>query len=469
MRVRAVDSFDAWVRGARAALREGWDPASTEWLDLRDGQGTLLSMAEDPVGNGSEAGVFRVPRVFMERADEVGCHRSPRPWATLYRVLWRLTHGEPHLLEVAVDSDVRELQAMAKSVRHEVHKMRAFVRFRERATENGSWYVAWFEPRHDIVERNAAFFRDRFAGMRWSILTPDRCVHWDGQELEFTPGVDQSHAPADDQIEDLWRTYYRNIFNPARLKVQTMTGHMARRYWKNLPEAEAIPALVSEAPARVRKMRGASDAKTPETEFQPYEVPSTKRISVLAEAAQSCRGCPLWKNATCAVFGEGPSKARILVVGEQPGDQEDRAGKPFVGPAGQLLNRAFEAAGVDRSELYVTNAVKHFKWTPSGKRRLHAKPSPREIAACRPWLEAEIGIVKPDLIVCLGATAALTVAGKEVRVTQQRGEKVDTEWGIPALLTVHPSSLLRLPASADRDAEFARFVKDLKGVKGMRE
>jgi uracil-DNA glycosylase len=191
-------------------------------------------------------------------------------------------------------------------------------------------------------------------------------------------------------------------------------------------------------------------------------VPATKSLSTLREAAQGCRGCPLWRNATQAVFGEGPKKARVLVVGEQPGDQEDKVGHPFVGPAGQLLDRAFQAAGVNRDELYVTNAVKHFKWTPAGKRRLHAKPSPREVAACRPWLEAEVAAIKPDLIVCLGATAALTVCGPEVRVTRQRGEKVDTTFGIPALLTVHPSSLLRAGPGVDREAEFARFVEDLK-------
>jgi DNA polymerase len=150
-----------------------------------------------------------------------------------------------------------------------------------------------------------------------------------------------------------------------------------------------------------------------------------------------------------------------MVVGEQPGDQEDRTGRPFVGPAGQLLNRALRAAGVERADLYVTNAVKHFKWTPSGKRRLHAKPGAREIAACRPWLEAEVRAVRPGLIVCLGATAARSVTGGDVRVTEMRGQIVSSTFGIPALITLHPSALLRLPDGADPEAEFGDFVRDL--------
>jgi DNA polymerase len=198
------------------------------------------------------------------------------------------------------------------------------------------------------------------------------------------------------------------------------------------------------------------------------QVPATEDLGVLAEAAQTCRACSLWKNATCAVFGQGPVTARIMVVGEQPGDQEDRAGKPFVGPAGQLLNRALQAAGLKREALYLTNAVKHFKWTPRGKRRIHAKPSAREAAVCRPWLEAEIRALKPQLLVCLGGTAARSVCGVEIRVTEQRGQLIPTEFGVPALITLHPSALLRLPEGADPDAEFAKFVADLQRVAAFR-
>lgn len=194
-------------------------------------------------------------------------------------------------------------------------------------------------------------------------------------------------------------------------------------------------------------------------------VPKTQDLATLRAAARGCRACPLWRNATCTVFGEGPARAKIILVGEQPGDQEDRAGHPFVGPAGKLLDRALEAAGVKRASLYVTNAVKHFKWTPQGKRRLHAKPNAREMAACRPWLEAEVRAVEPDLIVCLGATAAQQVVDKSVRVTQARGSLLENDFGVPALITIHPSSLLRRAGAGNLEEEFAHFVADLAKIK----
>lgn len=463
-------TFEGWVTAARGALRRGRLPAEVEWVDRNSRQDTLLfpAVAEESALTEPPVPTFRVPKRFLELARSVSCHRDARRWSLLYRVLWRLTHGEPHLLEVTVDPDTHDLQTMDKAIGRDVHKMRAFVRFREVKTEDGPWFVAWFEPHHFIVERNAPFFRDRFAAMRWSILTPDRCVHWDRADLRFTPGVDRSQAPTEDAVEDLWRTYYRSIFNPARVKVQMMTSEMPRHYWKNLPEAQEIPKLLERAPTRVETMYAMAAAKRPVEDFVPFEVPRAEDLGVLREAANTCRGCPLWKDATCAVFGEGPRTARVLVVGEQPGDQEDRAGRPFVGPAGQLLNRALVAAGIDRAELYVTNAVKHFKWTPSGKRRLHAKPSAREVAACRPWLEAEIRAVKPQLIVCLGSTATGTICGADLKVTELRGQMLDTPFGIPALITVHPSSLLRLPDGADPEVEFKRFVDDLRKAKPQR-
>lgn len=181
--------------------------------------------------------------------------------------------------------------------------------------------------------------------------------------------------------------------------------------------------------------------------------------------ARHCTRCPLYKTGTQTVFGEGPAHARIVMIGEQPGDREDLAGKPFVGPAGKLLDRALKEAGIDRGEVYVTNAVKHFKWARSGKRRLHQKPNAREIAACRVWLDAELELIEPDVIVALGATAAQALMGRAFRVTQQRGKLLESpvEWASRFVATVHPSSILRAPP-ADRDAAYASFVRDLEAV-----
>jgi DNA polymerase len=190
-------------------------------------------------------------------------------------------------------------------------------------------------------------------------------------------------------------------------------------------------------------------------------VPPRPSLRKLREAAAVCKACPLWKTGTQTVFGEGSPKAEVLFVGEQPGDQEDMLGRPFVGPAGRLFDKALEAAGIDRSLTYVTNAVKHFKWQARGKRRIHQKPSSSEVAACRPWLDAELGVVKPRVLVCLGATAAQALLGRQFRVTQHRGEPVTSELAPVVIATVHPSSILR---SDDRESEFAAFVSDLRAV-----
>jgi uracil-DNA glycosylase family protein len=195
-------------------------------------------------------------------------------------------------------------------------------------------------------------------------------------------------------------------------------------------------------------------------------VPARPTIPSLQSAAQGCRACELWQKGTQTVFGEGRSAADVMLVGEQPGDKEDIAGRPFVGPAGHLLDTALEEAGIDRRRAYVTNVVKHFNWVPKGKRRIHRKPNMSHITACRPWLEAEIDVVKPRALVCLGATAAQAIIGRDFKVSQQRGELVECDLAPMVTATVHPSSLLRVPPDVDRDAEIERFVADLRRVAG---
>jgi DNA polymerase len=193
-------------------------------------------------------------------------------------------------------------------------------------------------------------------------------------------------------------------------------------------------------------------------------IPLRATLTKLRKIAAGCRACPLWKSGTQTVFGEGPRGAEVMLIGEQPGNDEDLEGRPFVGPAGKLLDRALEEAGIDRKKVYVTNVVKHFKWEPRGKRRIHKKPSSREIAACRPWLDAEIAVVKPRVLVCLGATAAQALLGPQFRVTQHRGEFVESALAPFVTATVHPSSILRAPDEATRRAERERFVQDLKKI-----
>jgi DNA polymerase len=193
-------------------------------------------------------------------------------------------------------------------------------------------------------------------------------------------------------------------------------------------------------------------------------IPSNPTVSNLRAAAAHCKACDLWKLGTQTVFGEGGSKPRVIFVGEQPGDQEDIQGHPFVGPAGKILDKALEAAGIDRKKVYVTNAVKHFKWEPRGKRRIHKKPNSLEITACKPWLEAEIEVLKPDVIVCLGATAAQSLLGRDFKVSTQRGVFIPSPFAPYVMATVHPSSLLRAPDDQTRRRETLRFIEDLKRV-----
>ena len=203
--------------------------------------------------------------------------------------------------------------------------------------------------------------------------------------------------------------------------------------------------------------------RTDEEEYAgPAQPPDTSSLAAVREAATHCTACHLYKRATQTVFGEGPKRATMMLIGEQPGDYEDVAGKPFVGPAGKIMDRALEEAGVDRSQAYVTNAVKHFKWEPRGKRRIHKKPNAREVLACRPWLEAELRIVKPKLLVVLGSTAGQAIFGPSFRVTRERGKVLSSKFAPKVVATVHPSSLLRQPDEESRHREYKKFVADLR-------
>ena len=217
-------------------------------------------------------------------------------------------------------------------------------------------------------------------------------------------------------------------------------------------------------------MRKSAERRTQQAdEWRPAPVPETNSLTKLREAARTCIACPLYKNATQTVFGEGIKGATLMLVGEQPGDQEDRVGKPFVGPAGQLLDRALVEAGIRRNEVYVTNTVKHFKWEPRGKRRIHQKPSARDIAACRPWLEAELRVVRPDVLVCLGSTAAQAIFGSSFRVTRQRGQVLESDLAERVVATVHPSSILRQRDEESRHREYTVFVADLRAAHSAAE
>jgi uracil-DNA glycosylase len=353
-------------------------------------------------------------------------------------------------------------------VRRDRHKMTAFVRFREIDAPEGARFVAWFEPEHYIEELTAPFFVDRFASMRFAILTPRTSILWDGT-LRFGPGARRDDAPPLDDFAGAWDIYYRSIFNPARLMKRAMLKEMPKKYWANLPETRQIPAMSSAARPLEAQMVGAPPSKADPgaarvaarfAEAAKPPMPADAHEALLREA-KACRLCHLGDCATQIVFGEGPMQARAIFVGEQPGDQEDLQGRSFVGPAGALLRSALRDAGFSNTECYLTNAVKHFKFVPRGKRRIHKTPSAREIDHCRGWLERELALVESPLVVTLGASALRAVAGPSARLSDMRGHPI--AFGARTLLpTIHPAYLLRLPDPAAKEAETRAFANDLR-------
>ena len=452
-----AEDFDGWRDAARALALAGVPAAEVVW---QVGE-TPTDLFGDEAPPEAIPGAFSVPRPFVALAKEVVSHADPARFALLYAFLLRLRR-EPGLIADAADPARRKLEDMAKAVRRDIHKMRAFVRFREIDEGDGPRFVAWFEPEHHIVRANSSFFVRRFANMRWSILAPELSIHWDGKVLSEAPGATKADAPDGDPLEEMWKTYYASIFNPARLMVGAMLKEMPKKYWKNMPETALVPSLIAGAQARTTRMIEIDMARRPTVQDD-----DDARYGSLAEArdaALGCTRCHLYKEATQTVFGEGPDSARLMFVGEQPGDQEDLAGHPFVGPAGQKFNEGLALAGIDRADTYVTNAVKHFKFVRRGKRRIHQSPEAPEIVPCNHWLREERRLVKPALTVALGGTAARALFGKAVTIGKARGAPATLADGTEAWVTVHPSYLLRVPPE-DAPREFDRFVQDLIGAK----
>jgi DNA polymerase len=464
MRVCVEPDLSSFREVARGLLARGEPPERVLFEEARARQGSLLALGAPETELATPRGLPApaVPRDFLGLAEKVACHRDTERWALLYRVLWRLTHGERQLLDVDSDVDVHRLRMMERAVRRDAHKMTAFVRFRRVERDGVEHFIAWHRPDHLIVRHVAPFFVRRFPSMRWSILTPDACVHWDLERLTFGDGVPRSEAPEGDALESLWGTYYASIFNPARLNVRAMRAEMPKKHQAMLPEARLIPELVRRAPARTSGMV----APVREVSAARAFLPERRELPALAEAARGCTACPLHARATQAVFGEGPVGAPLMLVGEQPGDMEDREGRPFVGPAGQLLEEVLGRAGLKRSELYVTNAVKHFGWTAGegGKRRLHQSPGRAEVVACRGWLEAEVAAVRPRMIVALGATAAQAFLGPGFRINLSRGQVFETPWADGWMATFHPSALLRMPDPRKRAEARIHFEADLRSA-----
>jgi uracil-DNA glycosylase len=465
--------FAGFRRAARRLLAQQVQPDAVAWFTARPDQESVFAGGTPADPPAATAPAVAIPARFVQLLESLVLHDDPQRFALMYRLLWRLAH-EPSLRHDPLDADVLQAERMVRAVRRDMHKTKAFVRFRPLDDGSGTpVHVAWFEPSHHTLAAVAPFFARRFPNMRWAILSPRCCVHWtppaagsSAGTLQCRPGARREDAPPADAGEALWLTYYRSIFNPARLKLAMMQKEMPRKYWHNLPEATLIGELAAQATEQSGRMV-AQPATAPQRLIRalPLRAAAVRgpidSLAVLQAATQRCRECPLGAHATQAVCGEGPLKPALMFVGEQPGDQEDLRGQPFVGPAGQLLDQALAQLGVARQGVYVANAVRHFKFELRGKRRIHKTPSQHEAAACAHWLDDEIRLVQPAALVALGGTAAHSLLGEAVAVTQLRGQWLWRSDGLPVLVTLHPAALLRAPAQEQADA-FKAWVADLQ-------
>ena len=426
--------WDGWRAAARALVLAGATPETLRW---RVNPGA----AAPPQAEGR----FGVPRALVALAAQAIQAREPERFALLYRLVWRAHAGET-VMEDCDDPDLAQARALALAVRAEAHRMRALLRYLPAA--DGTRLLGWYAPAHFVLEANAHLLARWYPGFAVSILTPDGSAHWDkagGDDtgLRFGPAVDPATVPDDAALRAYWSEFGTDLL-------------AASTAGTSLPEAEAFEEArrPPDRPALGPVVPGGFGATDP-------------ALDTAAREAATCRRCPLGAPATQTVFGEGPGGARVMFIGEQAGDQEDVIGRPFVGPAGQLLDRALEEAGIDRRAVWISNAVKHFKFIERGRRRLHQTPIGPEIEACRFWLDVERVRLRPALLVLLGATAARTVLGRPVTIGRERGRPIRLSADETALVTVHPSFLLRVPDEAARAREYAAFVADLRVAAGL--
>ena len=452
--------FEDWRVQARGLLFQKVSPDKVFW---RGASGDLFSqfISDSVVAPPkSESVDFVCPKEFITLAQAVALHRDSNRWHVLYGILWALINENKKFLEDESHPLVHQARIYFKQVRRDMHKMTAFVRFEKFIAPNEEeCFLAWYEPDHFIVKATAPFFKKRFGSMNWIILTPEVGAAWNQKKLEFIEGPIPKPESINDEMKTLWRTYYSHIFNPARVKVKMMKTEMPVRFWKNLPEAQDIARLLHEAPARAKAMVAAAQHLS--VKLQTAPIPEEKTLPALQEALKNCKACDLCESQRPAVFSEGDHESPFVLVGEQPGDLEDKLGKPFVGPAGQLLKTLLREIGAPLEKIYFTNAVKHFRFVNDGKFRIHKSPHARHIKACRDWVGEELKIVKATRVLCLGATAAQSILGfsTPVLTARKEGAKPSPLGQFPCFVTLHPSALLRA-TSPSLASDYRKMLKE---------
>lgn len=435
--VRFDGTWEGFRTHCRGLLAHRVDPAMVRFtVEGVDPPGLFAGRPPPEAAEGPS-----LPRRFFEHARNASAFDAPDRWELVYRVAYRCL-GDRGLLSDLGDDDILVLTRRAKHVARDIHKVHAFVRFRPDHDAHGPVWVAFHRPDHWVVEHATPHFAKRFGDMRFLLATPKgTALHVPGEGLTFGPPSSDPGVPLG-EFEGLWNTYYANIYNPQRTMVDAMLAEMPKKHWATMPETQQIPRLLRERAARTQVSRSG------------IELAADVDLAGIAARVRGCDACPLADPGLRGVPGEGPANAAIALVGEQPGDHEDRAGRPFVGPAGQLLMQALAEVGLERDQVYLTNAVKHFKHRLQGTRRIHESPERYVVEVCRTFVFRELELVRPRVTVALGATAALSLLGKVSGVDRLAGQVLRGRFG-PLVVAPHPAAILRRPE---------RSIEDLVGA-----
>lgn len=415
MRIITHDStFESWRNHARNLLEEKVHYNEVVWQS--DRTGSLFDFIDTtPLPQASR---IKIPRDFIQDAEFVAAFRDESTWPLLYKLAYRIVYEEKNLMHISLDDDVLDFHRRMKLVSRDLHKVRAFVRFKEIKENDKSIYMAWHRPDHRVLKFSAAFFTNRFNGMNWIIFTEDESMSWIDNQLSFGPGISQQEAQAFDQTEELWKTYYGSIFNPGRLKVKMMKKELPVRHWKTLPETEIIDQLIADAPKRLEEFY---ESQRPSA---IQWIPKEATLLELEAALPNCKACGLCDNNAIPVLGMGLANADIVFVLEQPGQEDE-------------LKKSLMENGILEENLYFTSSVKAAK-----KKR----PTSFEIGACRPWLKAQLELIKPRILVCVGASAAQSVVGKKILIHEMNGKFFSTHFSEQTIVLQKISDTNLLPS-----------------------
>lgn len=500
--IRIEPSFAVWRHIARALLQEAVAPHEVEWIEAgesaalltADGEPAFIETETETNANAEPATAPAAPtisRTLLAKLEIAACYRAPDRWAFLYRILWRWTQGQRSVVS-AHDADGARLAKRIEEVDKELQQMQALLRFRRRDPSLGPpEFVGWFDPRHDVLERAAAHFAKRMGHSSWVITTPYGAAFWDGALLRVDRTTDPEEAltslsstgeaATGDAAEALWLAYYESTFNPDYPCEPALPTDLPVRYWKPPADGNAAPPFAVKPLAGIPQTAQAAQTGPAESVVSVPPPEPKPASGVLASrpppaSLAACKLCGLWRTKAKPIAGAGPVPAAIMLVGEQPGEQDALSGEPFRGAAGELLDDVLRRAGLERASLYMTNAVKHSKWemletprqTAQGQAalRVHKTPAPNEVEACGYWLDAELQRVQPRAVVALGATALRALTRQPLSLSEYLGQTLSHD-GWLIVPTYHPAYALRTPDAKLREEIVATLVAALTRAKQL--